>query len=79
MHRSAAPVIYLIRAYRRLLSPLLPPCCIYEPTCGSYAETAIRRFGLLRGTWLFILRVLRCNPFARGGHDPVPDKWENRR
>lgn len=72
-------LLVLIGGYRRFVSPLLPSSCIYEPTCSRYAEAAVRRFGFLRGSWLAILRILRCNPFRRGGFDPVPDKWEERR
>lgn len=72
-------MLLMIRGYRRYVSPFLPSSCIYEPTCSRYAEAAVRRFGFLRGTWLSILRVLRCNPFRKGGYDPVPEKWEERR
>lgn len=59
-------------AYSRLLSPLLPRRCKYEPTCSAYALQALRRHGPIRGTWLAVWRVLRCNPFSHGGYDPVP-------
>ncbi|MEK7439856.1 MAG: membrane protein insertion efficiency factor YidD [Chloroflexota bacterium] len=65
-------VLGLIRFYKRFISPLLPPSCIYYPTCSEYAYQAIEKYGILRGSWMGFLRVLRCNPFARGGHDPVP-------
>jgi putative membrane protein insertion efficiency factor len=71
--------IGLIRAYRKFISPLLPPSCIYTPTCSTYAETAIGKFGILRGSWLAFRRILRCNPFRRGGEDPVPETWEARK
>ena len=73
-------LLWLIRFYRRGISPLSPPCCRYVPTCSEYALTAIERFGVLRGGRLALLRILRCNPFCRGGYDPVPDLLtENRR
>ena len=62
-----------IKVYQRVISPLLPAACIYTPTCSQYAYTAIERFGALRGSWLALKRLLRCNPFCRGGYDPVPD------
>ncbi len=62
----------LIRFYRRYISPLLPDACIYEPTCSAYALEAVQKYGALRGTWLAFKRILRCNPFCKGGFDPVP-------
>jgi uncharacterized protein len=65
------PLLWLIAAYRRFLSPALPRRCKYEPGCSLYAATAIRRFGPLRGSLLAGWRLLRCNPFSHGGFDPV--------
>ncbi len=62
----------LIRFYKSFLSPMLPPSCIYQPTCSQYTYEAIEKYGLLRGSWMGVLRILRCHPFARGGYDPVP-------
>jgi hypothetical protein len=62
----------LIRFYKLFLSPVLPPSCIYQPTCSQYTYEAIEKYGVLRGSWMGLLRLLRCHPFARGGHDPVP-------
>lgn len=65
-------LLVLIGWYRRYLSPLLPDSCIYEPTCSAYALEAIERYGALHGSWLAFKRILRCNPFHKGGYDPVP-------
>lgn len=67
-------LLWTIRAYQLVLSPLLGPRCRFYPTCSCYAHTAIERFGIFRGTWLGIHRILRCHPFTEGGYDPVPDK-----
>jgi uncharacterized protein len=67
---AVAPIV----AYRRLLSPLLPRRCKYEPTCSAYAQQAIERYGILRGLVLGVWRLLRCNPWSHGGFDPVEDQ-----
>ncbi|MCL1467106.1 membrane protein insertion efficiency factor YidD [Argonema galeatum] len=65
-------LIWLIQGYRMFVSPLFPPSCRYTPTCSQYGMQAIERFGPLRGSWMTILRILRCHPFHPGGYDPVP-------
>ncbi len=66
------PFLLLIRGYKRFLSPVLPPSCRFYPTCSDYAYEAIEKHGLIKGGRLAIWRVLRCNPFGKGGMDPVP-------
>lgn len=61
-----------IRFYQRCLSPFTPPMCRFRPTCSQYAVEAIERRGLVKGTLLALWRLLRCNPFCKGGYDPVP-------
>ena len=60
-----------IRLYQRFVSPALPARCKYHPTCSEYAVQAVRSYGILKGTVLAVWRVLRCNPWSRGGIDPV--------
>ncbi|MBS1412353.1 MAG: membrane protein insertion efficiency factor YidD [Christensenellaceae bacterium] len=63
-----------IRFYQKNISPARPPCCRYLPTCSEYAYTAIERFGIFKGCALAAWRIMRCNPFSKGGYDPVPEK-----
>ncbi len=63
-----------IRFYQRHISPHTPPACRFQPTCSQYAYTAIERFGALKGSWLAAKRLIRCNPFCKGGYDPVPEE-----
>ena len=80
MRRIAGRALTLpIRLYQRFISPLFPRRCKYEPTCSAYAVEAIRSFGPLRGMVLAAWRLLRCNPFSHGGHDPVADQQVFRR
>ncbi len=66
-------LILLIRGYQKYLSPLkVVTHCIYTPTCSQYAIEALNKYGVLKGLWLAIKRILRCHPFAKGGYDPVP-------
>ncbi|MGI5918722.1 MAG: membrane protein insertion efficiency factor YidD [Christensenellales bacterium] len=65
-------LISLFRFYKRAISPYLPQACRFTPSCSEYAVQAIERYGALKGLRLSIWRVLRCNPFCKGGYDPVP-------
>jgi putative membrane protein insertion efficiency factor len=66
------PLLWLIRAYQIVLSPMLPPSCRFEPSCSHYGYEAIQKHGAIKGTCLAVWRVLRCNPWGKGGYDPVP-------
>lgn len=70
----SAPLIFLIRMYRKYISPIKPPSCRFSPTCSVYAITALREWGPVCGTALALWRILRCNPFSKGGSDPVPER-----
>ncbi len=68
-------LLWLIRFYRRNISPLRPPCCRFTPTCSQYALEAIEKYGALKGGWLAFRRICCCQPFYRGKrsfYDPVP-------
>jgi len=67
---ATAPIVF----YQRFVSPGLPRRCKYEPTCSAYAVQAVREYGILRGLVLGGWRLLRCNPWSRGGFDPVHDQ-----
>ena len=65
-------MLALIRFYKGAISPYLPPCCRYTPTCSQYALEAIEKYGAWKGGYLAVRRILRCHPFHPGGYDPVP-------
>jgi putative membrane protein insertion efficiency factor len=65
-------VIKLIRMYQRYISPVKMTRCPYIPTCSNYGLQAVEKYGVIKGGFLAAWRVLRCNPFSRGGYDPVP-------
>lgn len=71
-------LMWSIRGYRMFISPLFPPSCRFQPTCSQYALEAIDRFGIGRGSWLAVRRILRCHPFHPGGYDPVPSDIESK-
>ena len=65
-------LIYLIKLYRKFLSPLKSTKCPYIPSCSQYGMEAIEKYGTIKGGILALWRILRCNPFSKGGYDPVP-------
>ncbi len=65
-------LLVLIKGYQQILSPYLRPCCRFTPSCSHYAIEAIQKYGALKGSGMAIWRILRCNPFCKGGYDPVP-------
>jgi uncharacterized protein len=69
--------LFALRFYKSYLSLLFAGSCRFEPTCSRYAYEAVERFGVVRGSWLTLRRLLRCQPFSRSfGYDPVPEAWE---
>jgi len=67
-------MIWLIRLYQKFISPIKPPCCRFTPTCSAYALEAFTKRGFFVGFALTVWRILRCNPFSKGGYDPVPER-----
>ncbi|MCA0983163.1 membrane protein insertion efficiency factor YidD [Halobacillus yeomjeoni] len=70
-------MIWIIQFYRKGISPFFPPSCRFQPTCSEYGLEAFRRFGFFKGLYLTIKRILKCQPFHKGGFDPVPEKRKN--
>ena len=64
-------VLDLLGIYKAAVSPFLPAACRFEPTCSEYARHAVEKYGVMRGTWIGLKRILRCQPFCKGGYDPV--------
>lgn len=64
-------LLIVIKFYRKYISPMKAPCCIYTPTCSEYAIQAIEKYGAFKGGFMAIKRILRCHPYHKGGYDPV--------
>ena len=65
-------LLSLIRLYQRTLSQITPPTCRFYPSCSEYGYQAVARYGVFKGGWMAVKRIVRCNPFNPGGYDPVP-------
>lgn len=68
-------LVLLIRGYQYVISPYLAPSCRYTPTCSNYAIESFQRFGVIRGLYLSVRRVVSCHPWHHGGYDPVPEEF----
>lgn len=64
-------LVFLVKFYRKNISPLKRPCCRFYPSCSEYTLEALEKYGVLKGGFMAIKRILRCNPFNEGGYDPV--------
>lgn len=72
-------LILFFRFYQKVISPLKPPSCRFHPTCSNYGIEALKTHGAIKGTILTVYRILRCQPFSKGGYDPVPLKWPSKK
>ncbi|MCV7420677.1 membrane protein insertion efficiency factor YidD [Mycobacterium yunnanensis] len=72
----ARGAIAAIELYRNMISPYRPPSCRFTPTCSQYAVDALREFGVVRGSWLSLVRLAKCGPWHPGGWDPIPERHE---
>ncbi|OBF01321.1 membrane protein insertion efficiency factor YidD [Mycolicibacterium elephantis] len=70
---AARGVIFVIQLYRNMISPLRLPTCRFMPTCSQYAVDALSEYGLIKGGWLAVVRLLKCGPWHKGGWDPIPE------
>ena len=71
-------ILLLLLGYKRVLSPFIGRNCRYTPTCSMYAYDSVKNFGVIRGSFMALWRVLRCNPFSKGGFDPVPENYKGK-
>ena len=72
LYALSLPFIFLIRLYQLVISPLLGPKCRFTPTCSQYGIEALKKYGLIKGGWLTLRRVVRCHPWGGHGYDPLP-------
>ena len=68
------PIVFLVKVYQYIISPIFPASCRYTPTCSTYMLDALKEWGVLKGTFLGLKRILSCHPWGGHGHDPVPTK-----
>lgn len=66
------PIIFIIKLYQWIISPLIGPSCRFTPTCSQYSLEAFNKYGLIKGLWLTLARIARCNPWGGHGYDPLP-------
>ena len=66
------PFVFLIKIYQNIISPLFPPTCRYTPTCSEYAIQSLKKYGLFKGVYLSIKRIVNCHPWGGSGYDPIP-------
>ena len=66
------PFIFLIKIYQNIISPLFPPTCRYTPTCSEYSIQSLKKYGLIKGVYLSIKRIVNCHPWGGSGYDPIP-------
>jgi putative membrane protein insertion efficiency factor len=71
------PIVFLVKVYQYIISPIFPASCRYTPTCSTYMLDALKEWGVLKGTYLGLKRILSCGPWGGHGHDPVPRKDDN--
>lgn len=76
--KIVVPLIWLVKAYQKYISPLTPPSCRYVPTCSEYTIQALQKHGLLKGGWLAVKRIGSCHPWGGSGYDPVPEKHDHK-
>ena len=67
-----APFLFLIFLYQKLISPMFGPKCRFSPTCSVYSAKSIKKYGIIKGSWLSISRIIKCHPWGDSGYDPVP-------